>query len=155
MRIKRSQAVSPALFVSAAHCVTSIFRQFRCAQTVEHAEILDWVGVAGEHHCEGAHPRAWVGFLGRSGGSGCVSSSHSMIASDLRDDTAVIRLERRHEPLRIEVEIIGRALLAFAEVMIDWCSACQPLKIEARCGRDSSPRCGSSRAVSLRGGRFV
>src|SRR3954453_10768671 len=85
--------------------------------------------IAGEHHGEGAYTRTRSRIFGQKGRLWMRFVEPFDDGQGLGDYAAVSGLKRRHQTLRIEVQVIGRALLALAQVII-LVFRRQPLKVQ-------------------------
>src|SRR5688572_13924887 len=84
-------------------------------EVLQHAQVVERVDVAGDRERDRAHPRAILETLGQK-------RRQRMLLVEVLDDRERLREapltdhQRRHEPLRVQLEVAGRALFALAQV---------------------------------------
>ena len=136
----RSQAASPSMLIVIAHCLTASSARPVLRSRFNAPRLWSgWISQA-MTRAKALILARCSGSAGRSGGFGCVSSSHSMMASDCVRIVPSSSSERRHQPLRVEGDVAFFLVLALRQVMRHL--AClQSLEVQrdphALCGRAS------------------
>ena len=121
-----------------------LFGHAELAQPGQNLEILHRMRIAGERHGERAHFGAAQRVLWqqRRVGMGLVQPFDD--GERLGQRRAVVTLQRRHQPLRVDREIGGRALFALAKVMRQVIGR-QSLEVQ----RDPDPVCRGAAEIAM------